>query len=151
MNSLIKLIASGFGLGYAPFASGTFGTLLGVLILLLLSKLTPTEYLIFTIVLFFISVFISSKAEKIYNKKDAGVIVIDEVCGFIVTMAFIQPSLYSILFGFAYFRLFDILKPWPASAFNRMHGGFAVVLDDVSAGIYANVLLRITMAFAMQA
>ena len=147
MKTLIKALASGFGLGFIPFAPGTFGTLLGILLLLPFSLLTPLWYIIATIILIIISSLISEKAEKIFKKKDASMIVIDEVAGFIVTMALIKPSLYSVLIGFVYFRFFDIVKVWPARAFDKMQGGFAVVMDDVVAGIFANILLRLTLKY----
>jgi phosphatidylglycerophosphatase A len=147
MDILIKILASGFGLGYIPFAPGTFGTLGGVALFLLLALFNPTAYIVSAVVLFFIASMVSKKAEIIFNKKDSRIIVIDEISGFIVTMMLIEPSLHSILLGFIYFRFFDIVKIWPAKSFDNMSGGFAVVLDDIAAGIYANVLLRISLNY----
>jgi phosphatidylglycerophosphatase A len=147
MNSFIKVLASGFGLGYLPYAPGTFGTLAGIPLFLLFTKLTPLNYIIALVILFFFSSYISKRAETIFKKKDASVIVIDEVAGFIVTMALIGPSLYSIVLGFVFFRFFDIIKIWPVRAFDKMSGGYAVVLDDIMAGIYANILLRFTIKY----
>lgn len=147
MKLIIKLLASGFGLGYIPFAPGTFGTLLGIAIFLPLSQLSPAWYISSAIALILISIPISKEAERIFGKKDSAIIVIDEVAGFIVAMALIKPSLYSITAGFIFFRFFDIVKVWPAKAFDKMEGGFAVVMDDVVAGIYANALLIITMHY----
>ncbi len=145
MEFIIKFLATGCYLGYLPYAPGTFGTLAGVALFMAFAALSPLYYAVSTVLLFLLASAVSGKAEKIFNKKDAAVIVIDEVTGFIVTMAMIKPSALSIISGFILFRFFDIVKVWPASYFNNKNGGLAVVLDDVAAGIYANILLRILL------
>ena len=84
---------------------------------------------------------VSSRAEKIYNKEDPGEVVIDEVVGYLVTMAFIAPTAVNIVLGFLLFRALDILKPFPCRRLEKIHGGYGIVLDDVAAGVWANLLL----------
>lgn len=143
-NNLIKLFATGFGSGYSPVVSGTAGTLIGIPIYLSLSHFSKIIYLFVTIAFSIFSIFIADRAEKLFKKKDDGRIVIDEIAGFLWTMNFLSPSLLQISLGFALFRFFDIFKPYPAGFFqDRLPGGYGIVMDDVAAGIYANVILLI--------
>ena len=140
-EKITKLIASGFGLGYIPFASGTFGSLLGVLIYLIVGSsilLIPIG-----VFLFFLGVYVSTKAEEIYKEKDSHKIVIDEITGFIFAMALLPFSPLNTVIGFILFRIFDVVKPYPAKQFQKINGGFGVMLDDVVAAIYANIVLQI--------
>lgn len=86
---------------------------------------------------------VSQEAEKIFQKKDAQQIVIDEIAGFCWTMFLVEPTILHLAIGFALFRIFDIVKPFPAGwAQRKWPGGIGVVGDDLFAGIYANVLLQ---------
>ena len=78
-----------------------------------------------------------------FGKSDPGQIVIDEVCGYLITMFLISLSLKNIILGFLLFRLFDIVKPPPIRRLERLRGGFGIVSDDVLAGIYANLILQL--------
>jgi phosphatidylglycerophosphatase A len=80
---------------------------------------------------------------------DASPIVIDEVAGYLVTMMMVPFSWWTVLAGFLAFRLFDILKPWPASAFDRVKSGFGVVMDDVAAGVWASLALAVLRRFGV--
>ncbi|MBW1854311.1 MAG: phosphatidylglycerophosphatase A, partial [Deltaproteobacteria bacterium] len=87
---------------------------------------------------------LSDKSEKIFQKKDCSYIVIDELVGFLITMFLVPFGWINIALGFFFFRFFDIIKPPPANFFNnRKKGGLDVVLDDVIAGIYSNLLLQV--------
>ncbi len=80
------------------------------------------------------------------GQRDSPKIVIDEVVGYLITMAFLPCTFTTVGGGFLFFRIFDIIKPPPAGAINRrIHGGMGVVLDDVIAGIYANILLQLAV------
>lgn len=147
MKHLLNFLASGFFSGYLPKAPGTFGTLVGMFIYLLVSP-----YLIpyIAVVIFFvlISVPISTYAEThIFKEKDSPHIVIDEMVGYFVTMLSFRftPDLngirYAIL-GFILFRIFDILKPTPIRQIQNLKGGWGVVMDDVLAGVFANLFLQ---------
>lgn len=138
MNFFIKLLATWGGSGYSPFASGTVGTLAAIPFYLWLARLPLPFYLLTLAAFFFLSCWISGKAEIIFQEKDSGKIVIDEVVGYLVTMTAIPFDWRYIVAGFFLFRLFDIVKPPPANWFDRkLKNGYGVVLDDVAAGVYA--------------
>ena len=146
MRALALLLASNCGLGYAPFAPGTFGTLAGLPVFWLLHRLTPFEYLLVWIAVTAVAVWAAGVAGRHYGVVDDGRIVIDELAGYLVTVAFLPWSWTSALLGFAWFRLFDILKPPPANWLDRhCKNGFGVVFDDVAAGLYAALALRLTL------
>jgi phosphatidylglycerophosphatase A len=90
---------------------------------------------------------ISSQAERYWGKKDDRRIVIDEIMGFLVTMLWVPMSIPSVIGGFILFRFFDILKPFPIRHLERVKSGFGVVLDDVLAGIYSNIILHFILRF----
>jgi phosphatidylglycerophosphatase A len=143
LDRIILFFASGFYSGYAPFASGTVGTLVGIAIYFLLSKLPLNIYAILTAAIFFSGVWLSSMAETILGAKDSGVIVIDEIAGYLVTMFALPVTGPSILAGFFLFRAFDVFKPFPIRRIDRhLPGGWGVMLDDILAGVYANLTMQ---------
>jgi phosphatidylglycerophosphatase A len=123
--------------GYAPFAPGTVGTLGAIPLWWALSWLALPAYLSAVVALFAVAVLAAHRAGAYWGVADASPIVIDEVVGYLVTMALVPFSWPAALVGFLLFRLFDVLKPWPASAFDRVKNGFGVVMDDVAAGVFA--------------
>lgn len=148
MNLFIKLFATWGGSGYSPFASGTVGTLAAIPLYFWLARLSLPLYLITLLAFFFFACWVSGKAEIIFNEKDSGKIVIDEVIGYLVTMIAIQPDWRNIIAGFLLFRFFDIVKPPPARWFDqKIKNGYGVVLDDVAAGIYAWLCMLIVTRF----
>ena len=150
MNHFILLFATGFGVGYSPIAPGTLGTLIAIPLYYFLSEIPSPLYEITLIGFFFLSVWISQNAEIFLGKKDDQRIVIDEMMGFLTTMLWIPKTTRFILIGFFLFRLFDILKPFPIHHLEKkFKGGFGVVLDDVMAGIYGNIILQIISYFTL--
>jgi len=144
--SFIKIAATGLGSGLSPFAPGTVGTILGIPIYLLFSLFSPPLYLFSVLAFIFFSVYVSQEAEIIFEEKDSSKIVIDEIAGYLVAMMFVPPSLFTVILGFALFRFFDILKPFPIGVIEkRLPGGCGVVGDDVMAGIYGAVVLHIVL------
>jgi len=96
----------------------------------------------------FLAFYASQEAEKIFHEKDSSRIVVDEWTGFLWAMFLVLPTVPHLLAGFALFRFFDIAKIFPANFFqNQLPGGYGVVMDDVAAGIYANVILRILIRY----
>lgn len=146
-RSLILFLASGFGLGYAPVASGTFGTLAGVALYPLfdlLRTVSPILLVLATIALIGAAIWIAAEADRLLDDHDSGKIVIDEVAGYMVATLFVPLGLGTLAASFFLFRLFDVLKPWPAGwCDQKLPGGPGVVLDDVFSGIYANLSLRL--------
>lgn len=142
-RSPLLFLATGFFTGYAPFAPGTVGTAVGVAFYWCFSHLSPLLYLITTIAFVFLSAWAADQAEQMLQRKDAPVIVIDEICGFLVTMLFVPFSVTTVLAGFLLFRVFDIGKVFPSRWIEAtVPGGWGVVLDDVVAGVYANIVLQ---------
>lgn len=137
------MISSFFYLGYSPVAPGTVGTLGAVVLYYLISGFSNLYYLFFVVALIIFSVWISEVARVGLEEPDPSSIVIDEVCGFLVAMILIPPSIINVAMGFILFRFFDVLKPPPIRSSERLSGGIGIVADDVLAGIYANILLQL--------
>jgi len=140
-EKLITFLATGFGSGLAPFAPGTAGTLVGILICLPLIPLPWILRLLLVLALLALSFYVSDQAEKIYKRKDDQRIVIDEIIGFQITMLPVGINVLSICAGFVLFRIFDIWKPFPVRNMQGFPGGWGIVADDVAAGIYAGMVL----------
>lgn len=143
-------IASGLGAGYSPVAPGTAGSVVGVIVAILFIILSGLNifsgliYILLIAVIFAVGVWSAGRAEVIYGEKDCGKIVIDEIAGMLVTLYLIPFDWRWLLAGFLLFRLFDIVKPFPARRIDqRVEGGWGVMLDDIAAGIYANISLQI--------
>ncbi|MBW1676532.1 MAG: phosphatidylglycerophosphatase A [Deltaproteobacteria bacterium] len=140
------LLATGCYAGYAPVAPGTFGTLVAIPLCYLLSRLGLVHGILFLGLFTGFAVWMSGEAEKVFKKKDSGLIVIDEIGGLLVTLFLIPWSVKSVVIGFFLFRLMDIAKPFPIRRLEtKLPGGWGVVGDDVLAGIYANVALRLAI------
>lgn len=141
-NHLVKIFASGFYTGYMPVASGTFGSLVGVALYLAAYSLPTFLQWILAVALTGFAVWMASLAAPLFGEVDSSKIVIDEVAGMFITLIGVPPSLYWIVIGFLIFRALDIVKPPPAHWFDkRVKNGWGVVLDDVAAGFYGNIIL----------
>ena len=140
----VLFVATGFFIGNLPFAPGTFGSLIGLPLCFLLSRLDLLKSLICILIFILFAMGIASAAEKIIKQRDPGQIVIDEIAGLMVTLAGLPFNLKTALAGFIIFRVFDILKPFPIRMLDRnLGGGSGIVLDDVMAGIYGNLIIRL--------
>jgi phosphatidylglycerophosphatase A len=147
MKHFILILATGFGVGYSPIAPGTLGTLVAIPVYYFLSNISSPIHEITLIGFFFLSVWISENAEIFFGKKDDQRIVIDEMMGFLITMLWVPKTIRFIIVAFFLFRFFDILKPFPIRHLEkRFKGGFGVVLDDVMAGVYGNIILHFLYA-----
>jgi phosphatidylglycerophosphatase A len=143
-KSVVLFAATGFGSGFVPVMPGTAGTAAGVVLFFILSPLSLSLYLLTTIAFIFISIWIAHQAALCLQVKDPAQIVIDEIAGYLVTMVSFPFTWQYAAAGFVLFRVFDIIKPFPARWFDRnVAGGYGIVLDDVAAGIYANIVLQI--------
>ena len=151
MDWLFMFIATGAYSGYLPKAPGTWGSLLGVAIWFGMRKLELVPYLGIVAVLFVIGTACAGSAEKIVDRGDPGIVVIDEIVGQLITLAAAPTHPAAALTGFALFRLFDILKPFPVNWFDKhIHGGLGIMLDDVIAGLYALLILQIAWRLFVQ-
>ncbi len=143
----VMFLATGGYIGHIPFAPGTFGSLLGLPIAYGLSLIGTPVALTVVVLIVLTAVWAAHLAEQQLGKKDPGCIVIDEIAGMCVTMVGLPFSWYTGLAGFFVFRAFDILKPPPARLLERrLSGGWGVVMDDIAAGVMANVVLRVGLA-----
>ena len=144
MRNFLIRAATMFGVGKAPKAPGTWGTLATVPVVMLLSYLGPLIYMGAVFILLPFSIAAAEVYEKQSGSHDAKEIVIDEMVGFMIAMTWMPQTWQAYLADFCLFRFLDILKPPPIRYFDRrVPGGLGVVLDDVVAGIIANVFLQI--------
>ena len=142
----VLFLATGFFIGTVPFAPGTFGSVIGLPICFLISRLDILIGVICTVLFILFAIWVAAAAEKVLKKKDAGEIVIDEIAGLIVTFIGLPFTLKTVIAGFIIFRAFDILKPFPIRFLEKkVAGGSGVVLDDVLAGLYANLIIRLAI------
>ncbi len=150
-DEAVVFLATGFYIGNIPFAPGTFGSILGLALCFVLAGLKLPLAIIFTVLFIIVAVWIANGAEKVLKKNDPGCIVIDEIAGMAVTLVGLPFNLTTALIGFIIFRILDILKPFPIRSLDkRVSGGVGIVLDDVVAGIFANLLLRILVYFFLK-
>jgi phosphatidylglycerophosphatase A len=135
--------------GFSPLVPGTMGTLVAIPVELVLSSLRFPFYELALIAFFFLSMWISDRAQNHWGRKDDRRIVIDEMMGYFLTMLWIPNTGFYILMGFFLFRVFDIVKPPPIRRMERFRGGLGIVLDDVVAGIYSNIILQMISYFTL--
>jgi len=144
---LAVLLATVGCVGHFPIAPGTAGSAAGLLVYAVLRFVSsPPELDVavtsLIVVLFAAGCWAGSVAEAHYARTDPGYVVLDEVVGMLVTLLFVPVSATGALVGFFLFRLFDIIKPFPARQCERLHGGVGIMTDDLVAGIYGNLALR---------
>jgi phosphatidylglycerophosphatase A len=135
-----------------PFASGTFGSLLGVVLYLALlaAGLSVPAMLAVLAVAVLGAIWIAGRAEELLRDHDSHVIVLDEIVGMAIALVGFAPTLTNVVVLFLFFRAFDVVKVWPASWIDkRVPGGTGVVLDDVVSGVYANVLANVLARFIL--
>jgi len=142
MKRRIKFLTSFFYLGHSPFMPGTIGSI-GGLIVYFLVKYNDILYAFSVLFLFVLGVMFAGEAEKIYKRKDASMIVIDEACGMLLALFFVPSSAFSVILGFFLFRILDILKPFPAKRLEKLTGSLGVMFDDIVAAIYTNLILQV--------
>ncbi len=154
MTRLAVFLATAGYSGYFPIAPGTVGSAVGLLVYGVLSRahspVVPAVEVLVILFLFAVGVWASTTAERFFGGIDPGPIVLDEVVGMLITLAFIPVGLSGALIGFVLFRIFDVIKPFPARRFEALHGGLGVMADDAMAAIYANLSLRLVMALLPQ-
>ena len=139
----VLFLATGFYTGHIPFAPGTFGTLIGLPICYLLSRLHLGAALICVVLFIFFAIGVAAAAEKVYGQKDPAKIVIDEIAGVLVAFVGLPFNLQTAIIGFIVFRGFDIFKPFPIRLVeSKVGGGSGIVFDDILAGLYTNLILR---------
>ena len=147
MNKLSDIIASVFYIGYFPIAPGTLGSMAAVFLIFSISCFVPNYSLVVsgigTLSTFFIGAWAAKEVTTNHNVKDPGYIVIDEWSGMFISFLFVPITLSSCVLAFILFRFFDIVKIWPASYFDKQSNHWAIMLDDIVAGLYTAFILLI--------
>ena len=146
MDFLKKALGTVFFSGYAPLAPGTAGSAVVALLYYFFgASLEAVEWVAVLAFTFVVAVYTAGELARQWGD-DPGRVVIDEAVGFLATVAFLPHSFWMALAGFFIFRALDILKPTPARQLEALPGGWGIVLDDVAAGIYGNLLIRLALA-----
>ena len=131
-------------LGYVPVAPGTFGSAAGLVVFAAVRwSGSPALELAVIILLFAVGVWSANAAERHFGGVDPAPVILDEVVGMLITLAFLPVTITGAIVGFLLFRLFDVVKPWPANRLEALHGGLGVMADDAMAGVYGNVAMRL--------
>ena len=148
MKKFVLAIATGLGFGYIKPASGTWGTLVGIPLVLLCSSMSPFLYFVTMFGLFFIGAWAAGLAEIHFGKADAQHIVIDEIVGYMLTMFMAPVTFWNMFWAFMLFRFFDVVKFYPARMIDRAKaGGIGVMADDIAAACYACIALQLMIKF----
>lgn len=140
-DSAVTAITTFFYLGFLPLIPGTFGSIAGLGIFFIV-KDCITAYIAVTLGLMILGFLLSGRAEEVLKKKDHRSIVIDEVCGMLLSLCFLPYDLKIVVIGFFIFRLLDTVKPYPADRLQDLKGGAGVMSDDIVAGVYTNLILQ---------
>jgi phosphatidylglycerophosphatase A len=177
VGDYLALAIATCGVGYFPIAPGTWGSLVGVGVYLLLRReildasfavmdrhrvigeyrlmgasfILICAVLLVVIALSMVGIWAASRAERLFGRKDPGAVVIDEVVGQLITFAFVPffLPLQTIVLGFILFRAFDIIKPYPIRKLEKLPSGLGVVVDDIAAGLYAGTALSVILVLSM--
>lgn len=154
MNTFWKIFATGFGAGYSPIAPGTMGALVGMLIILPKMlwgfacfhpvSFVDIDLLVLIVVFFAIGVLATNALEKEWGH-DPQKIVIDEIVGYWIALLVVPFSWNTLILAFILFRIFDIWKPLGIRKMEKLKGGWGVMMDDVLAGVYANIVLQVLL------
>ncbi len=142
ITRLALAIATVGGIGYVPFAPGTFGSAAGLLAWWLLGPSVAIQAAAIVVV-FVVGVWSASACERHFGRTDPGHVVVDEVVGMLITLWWNPVGWGGAFAGFLLFRIADVVKPFPANRFEQLHGGLGVMADDAMAAVYSNLALRL--------
>ncbi len=150
MNLLARIISTGCGIGYFPFAPGTMGALAALIIYWVTPQPGHIQFIVTIVAVTLIGIYAASITERELTAKlgsergkDPKIVIIDEVIGMLVSLIAVPKTTKFLLLAFVFFRIFDIIKPFPARRIEELPAGWGIVFDDVIAGIYANLLIQI--------
>src|SRR5688572_7480461 len=148
MDRLALFVATAGYVGYAPIAPGTAGSIVGLVLFMVIRWIDSTAVEASVIgVALVVGMWAASKVERQLGK-DPSVVVIDEVVGMLITLAFLDVGPVAMVIGFILFRVLDVIKPFPAGRLEDLHGGPGIMLDDVMAGLYGQLLMRLLIALS---
>jgi len=145
VDSLARVVATAFGSGYSPFAPGTAGSAVGLLLFWPMAAWPWPWQAAAAAALFLVGSLAAGRVARHVGLKDPGIVVVDEVVGQWVTLAALPFTPVTAGLGFLLFRAMDIVKPWPARDLEQVPGGWGIMADDVAAGVYAHLALRVVL------
>jgi phosphatidylglycerophosphatase A len=146
-NKIVEVITTFFYIGYLPACPGTFASIAGVFLFLLVQT-SPVIYFSLVSLLAVLGVALGKSAERLFHKKDPGVVVIDEVFGMLLALALLPYyNLKVILIAFILFRAMDTIKPYPAYLIQSVKGGLGIMADDLVASFYTNIILQLVLRY----
>ena len=146
VDFLARAVATAFGSGYSPFAPGTAGSAVGLLLFWPMAAWPWPWQVAAAVTLFLVGAPAAGRVARHAGLKDPGIVVVDEVVGQWVTLAALPFTPVTAGLGFLLFRAMDIVKPWPARDLERVRGGWGIMADDVAAGVWAHLVLRAGLA-----
>jgi len=146
VDFVARAVGTAFGSGYSPFAPGTAGSAVGLLLFWPLASLSWRWQLAAVGVLFLAGALAAGRVAEGVGHKDPGIVVVDEVVGQWVTLTALPFTPATAAIGFLLFRVMDVVKPWPARDLERVRGGWGIMADDVAAGVWAHLALRAGLA-----
>lgn len=144
----VKILATFFGIGYLPYCPGTWASLAGVFLYILLNGYFIV-YLCLTVAVLVIGFFVSQKAETRFGQNDSPLIVIDELAAILILLIFVPKSMPLLFLAFLVFRAMDILKPFPIKKIENLSGSWGIMGDDLVAGFYTVVIVRLVNIFLL--
>lgn len=150
LSDHLALAIATCGVGYLPLIPGTFGSVLGIAIFLMLAQISLPLVLVAIVAITFSGIWAASRTEEIAGRKDPGKVVVDEVAGQMIallplTFFALQSWTVGVIVSFIFFRLFDIVKPYPAGRLESLKGGFGIMCDDLVAGAYAAIITSVIL------
>jgi phosphatidylglycerophosphatase A len=145
IGAAATFLATGFGSGYSPLAPGTAGSLVGLALFWPLAQLPLVWQVAVASATFLVGVLAAGHVAARSGIEDPGIVVVDEIVGQWVSLLFLPLNPATLALGFFFFRVFDVVKPWPARQLEALHGGWGIMADDLMAGIYANLVLRVAL------
>ena len=148
VSLLTRVFGSGLFSGYAPFASGTVGSAVGLAIYWIPGFEQPEWIIPATAIALFFGIIASGRMEKALGH-DPSQVTIDEVVGMWISLLWLPKTALVAILAFVIFRALDIVKPPPARTFDRLRGGAGIMLDDVVAGVYTNFIVRVLIAIGL--
>lgn len=148
IDRLAFFIATAGFVGRFPVAPGTAGSVAGLALYALVRLLDGPELeAVVLVATFVLGIWAANIAERLLGGKDPGPVVIDEVLGILITLAFLDVNMLGATVGFFLFRLFDVVKPYPAGRLEVLPGGFGVMMDDAMAALYSHAAMRLLVIF----
>ena len=141
------LLATFLGVGFFPVAPGTAATAAGIVLAFIL-KGSLCLYWAATAILLILGIMVGTYLEGVLHQKDPGMVVIDEVVGVLIALGGLPMTWPVIIVGFFLFRAFDMFKIYPVNRLEAMPGGLGIMMDDVMAGLYTNIILQIAARYA---